>query len=88
MGTKEPGNGWSDDFVFDEEFVKAAPVQENAPLPKPTRESLREVKREARERKRAARRPAKTTEATEAVPERPRAVAVPASGWRSSRPRC
>ncbi len=59
MATEDPGDGWHEDIVFDDDFVRAAPVQESAPLPKPTRESLREVKREAKDRQRAARRPAK-----------------------------
>jgi hypothetical protein len=51
--------------VFDDAFVAAAPVREADPLPKPSRASVREVKREARAR---ARGPA----ATLARPARPR----------------
>lgn len=44
---------------FDDAFVAAAPVRESelraVPLPKPSRESLREVKREARQRSKARR---------------------------------
>lgn len=41
---------------FDDDFVRAAAVREQdlAALPKPSRESLREVKREAKQRKKAA----------------------------------
>lgn len=81
MTTKNPGDGWPDDIVFDDDFVRAAPVQESAPLPKPSRESLREVKREAKERQRAARRPKKA-----AKPPKPAKVRV-RRGERLSRAR-
>lgn len=74
MGTKGADDGWADDFVFDDDFVKSAPVHEGGPLPKPSRKSLREVKREAKRRRREARRPAKP-------PKPPKPVRSSSSSW-------
>jgi hypothetical protein len=59
VATHDGDAGWRDDIVFDDDFINDAPVREGGPLPKPSRESLREVRREAKERQRAARRPPK-----------------------------